>query len=135
MLGLELKRFESSGVLHHAGGEFDVLSKKPSVVIMKVSDSLMHLTLRHAWQLSTRAVLSSNLSNLLTTTGPMPSNRVYWRPKIMQLCGGNIQVIFYHVTEYFVNKIGACVSMNKMSRMFGSSCLWVRSKAPLHPLL
>jgi len=74
MLDLELKRFESSGMLHHAGDKFAVLSKKPIVVTMKVSDSIIHPTLRQAWHLSTRAVLSSNRSNLLTTTtGPMPS--------------------------------------------------------------
>ena len=93
MLGLELIRFKSSGMLHHAGGKFAALSKKPSVLMMKVSDSVIHLRLRQTWQLSTRAALSSDLSNLLTTTGPMPSNHVHWRPKIMQLCGGKLQVL------------------------------------------
>ena len=73
MLDLELKRFKSSGMLYHAGGKFAVLSKKPIVVTMKVSDSVIRLTLRQAWLLSNRTVLCSNRSNLLTTTGLMPS--------------------------------------------------------------
>jgi hypothetical protein len=101
MLDIELKRFKSSGMLHHAGGKFAVLSKKPSVVIIKCSDSVMYLTLGQAWQLNTRAVLSSNLSNLLTTTGSMPSNHVHWRPKIMQLYGGKIQVIILSCHRIF----------------------------------
>jgi hypothetical protein len=76
MLDLDLKRFKSSGMLRHAGGKFTVLSKKSSVVNMKVSDSVIRLTSRRAWQLSTRDVLSSNLSNHLTTTGPVPSKDV-----------------------------------------------------------
>jgi len=83
MLDLELKRFRSSGMLDQAGDKFAVLSKKPFVVTMKVSDSVIHLTLRKAWHLSTRAVLNSNRSNLLRTTGPMASkleakNNVMW---------------------------------------------------------
>lgn len=76
MLDFELIRFKSSEMLHHAGGEFAVLLKKPSVLMMKGSDSVIHLRLRQTWQLSTRAVLSSDLSNLPTTSEPMPSNHV-----------------------------------------------------------